>query len=398
MQSRSWLIAVAIALVAGVTVRGQSPVAERSETPEPVRGEKPTEIPRVFYTKAGQFEIITLDASSAQQALALGREVWGALAVPLALPAEGFSSPVSVRLMPAEAWTAEAVFTVTAEAPGRVIVRVRWAADVDPLIVRRAFVQGLILRQAVAWHGVGAQLTVPLWLEQACTAWTLVRERPAMIDSMQQESIGRIPPPLSPLLHWERGAVDSRVWEVSSLWLFLQLQAEMDGRRWLPWLRGVLGGLDPVDSLPRNYQGLWANALAMELWWQTIFQHQRRIRALPVMTAVESRAWMSDRSRWLAGREGREVVLPLGELITLRSEPWVLAELKKRALQTRETLGVLHPYYSNAALSMGRLYEAAAKGSARDFKTALADFERDALDGRELEDTINAVLDTAPRK
>lgn len=358
------------------------------------------EAPRIFYTKPGQFEIIVAKAEDAQPALALGRSVWAGLSGPLGLPADGFSTPVSVWLVPAELWNSPAPFLVTVETPGRVNVRVRWAEDSDPLHVRRAFVQGAILRQAVSWHGISAQLTVPLWLEQAGTAWSLVRERPAMLDSFQQESIGITSvPPLSSLLRWERGAVESRTWELASLWLFLQLQSEPgEASRWGGWIRGVVGGADPMDTLPRSYRGLWTNALAMELWWQTAFQHQRRQVTLPVMTAEASRGWLADRSRWLGGRGGREVVIGLGELRELRKEAWVREELTLRGKQAQSVLGVLHPYYANAALSMGKLYTAALKGGEKEFKEALAAFERDALDGRELEDQVGAMLDTAPRK
>lgn len=375
-------------------------VFSRAEQPAPVAPTTTAAAPRVFYTKERQFEIIVEKAGDAQQALALGRTVWDALAAPLGLPAEGFSSPVSIRFVPADQWTDAVVFTATVETGGRVTVRIRWAEDIDPLIVRRAFVQGLILRQAVAWHGVGQSLTVPLWLEQACTAWSLVRERPAMIDAFQQESATiKTVPPLRSLLLWERGGVESRNWELASLWLFLQLQAEPgEATRWGGWLRGVLGGVPPVESLPRYYSGLWADLPAMDLWWQTAFHHQRRLQAIPMMTAEASRAWLADRSRWLAGRDGREVVLSLSELIALRKEPWVRTELTERARQTQSLLGLIHPFYANAAISMGRLYEAALKGNDGQFKEALAAFERDAFDGRELEDTVGAILDTAPRK
>jgi len=353
----------------------------------------------VFYTGRGQFEIIVTEIADARGALELGRSVWSALSTPMGLPAEGFESPVAVRLVPAALWNEPAVFTVTVEAGGLVGVRVRWSEDVDPIVVRRAFVQGLIMRRAVAWHSVGPQLKVPLWLEQACTAWSQVRERPAMMDAFQQESatLG-VPPPLRSLLEWERGEVESRSWELSSLWLFAQLQTEGPFSRWGGWLRGILGGAEPYETLPRSYAGLWRDAASLELWWGTAVQHQRTTRALPGMTIAASRAWMQDRSRWLAGRGGREVVVGLEELLELRREPWVKSELTERQMQTRSVLGVIHPYYANAALSMGRLYEAAARGNEKEFRVALTEFERDAIDGRELEDTVGAILNTAPRK
>lgn len=389
-RGRCWLTAGLLALTAVVMTGAQESPAVAVEK---------TVLPRVFYTAPGQFEVIVAEVTDAQPMLALGRSVWGALSGPLGLPAEGFASPVSVRLVPAKDWNAPAVFTVTVEPAGLVSVRVCWSAETDPVVVRRALVQGLILRQAVAWHAVGPRLTVPLWLEHACTAWSIVKEQPSMLDSFQQESTGLTAPPLRALLLWERGAVESRGWELASLWLFLQLQAEQGpASQWGSWVRGMVGGVAPYEALPRSYSGLWSDALSMELWWQTAFQHQRRTRALPVMTAEASRAWMQDRSRWLAGRDGREVVLGLDELAGLRKDPWVNAELKARLGQTRVVLGVIHPYYANAALSMGKLYEAALKGDVKNFDAAHAEFQRDAIDGRELEETVGAILDTAPRK
>jgi hypothetical protein len=390
-----------LAVVLGLSTMGIIANAQASEVAaSPVASTSSEPTPRVFYTKQGQFEVIVLDVADAQHALALGRSVWGALSVPLSLPAEGFNSPVSVRLVPAKQWTEPAVFTVTVEVPGRVNVRVRWSDDVDPVIVRRAFVQGLILRQAVAWHGVGPRLTVPLWLEHACTTWSLIRERPAMQDAFQQESTGiPAPPALRSLLLWERGAVESRGWELASLWLFLQLRAEADDApRWGGWVRGLVGGADPVDTLPRFYRGLWTDSASMELWWHVGFYHQSRSRVLPAMTADASRSWLANRSRWLASRGGREVVVSLDELQELRRESWVRAELEERVRQTHAALGVIHPFYANTTISLGRLYEAALRGSKKQFSAARTDFERDAIDGRELEDTVKAILDTAPRK
>lgn len=390
-----WLLAAVLLLVlaCAASPAGAQQAAE-------VAGKIGEAAPRVFYTGPGRFEVIVAEAVDAQPALELGRSVWGALSGPLGLPAGGFSSPVSVRLVPEELWNEPAVFTVTVEPAGLVGARVRWGKDTDPTAVRRAFVQALIMRQAVAWHAVGPRLTVPLWLEQACTLWSLIRERPARQDSYQQESatMGAVPP-LRSLLQWERGEVESRGWELASLWLFLQLQAEPGpASAWGGWIRGVTGGTKPYETLPRAFPGTWVDAPSLELWWQTAFHHQRRARALPVMTAEASRAWLQDRSRWLAGRDGREIVLGLEELPALARESWVSKELGERRAQALAVLGVIHPYYANATLSLGRMYEAALRGRDGEFKVAVEAFGRDAVDGRELEDTVGAILDTAPRK
>ena len=401
MRMSGWRVCAGLlALCAGVhhAARAEDNPSTAATSPQ----SKPSEpAPRLFYTGQGQFEIVVRDVADAQPALALGRSVWDALAGPMGLPAEGFLQPVTVRLVPADQWTQPSVFTVTIENPGRVGVQICWSPDVEPVAVRRAFVQGLILRQAAAWHGVRPELTVPLWLEQALTLLSLVREKPALLDMFQQESAGTpAVAPLRGLLTWERGAVDSRDWELASLWLLLQLQAEAGGdfSKWGRWVRGVTGGVSPMESLPQCYPGLWSDFIAMDVWWQVGFHHQRRVRTLPVMTAEASRFWLADRSRWLAGRDGREVLLSLAELRELRDEPWVRAELSTRHGQIRAVMGLIHPYYANATLSLGKLYESARKGDAKQFDEARTDFERDAVEGRDLEETVTAILNTAPRK
>jgi hypothetical protein len=362
--------------------------------------EVPAEVvPRLFQTRPGRFEIVVPDGIDPRRALALGESVWSALSGVLSLPGEGFSTPVTVRLVPVALWTGPDAFTVVVEPPGLVSVRVRWGGGGDVGVARRAMVRGLILRQAAAWHGVAAKLTAAGWLEQACVGLSIVRERPAMMDAYQQDAVAAAAvPSLSELLRGDGGTGEARVRAPATLWLLLQLQVEpAAGVRWAGWVRGITAGADPLAALPRAYPGLWADASAMELWWLTAFQAQSRQRLLPLMTAADSRAWLQDRSRWLAERGGEEVVLDLEELPGLRRTAWGRAELSRRLGQLRAVMGTIHPYYANAALSLGRIYEAALKGDESAVRTALADLQREVDDGRELEETIGAILDTAPR-
>ena len=340
-----------------------------------------------------------MDAADARLVLVLGHAVWGALTQPLGLPADGFNTPVSVRLVPAAQWSAPTDFTVTVETPGRVTVRVRWEGGGNSNLVRRALVHGLLMRQAASWYGATSSITVPLWLEHACAGLSRAKERPAIMDMYRQDSLRLASvPSLASVLQWGRGAEESRERELAALWLLLQLQDEsIAGTQWQRWIRGVLGGANALDTLPRIYTGLWTSTADMDLWWQTGFAHQVKKRMLPVMTASESRAWLADRSRWLGVRQGQELVVPLGELHRICREPWVQRELGERSQQIRVTLPAIHPFYANAMVSLGRLYEVAQKGKESAAKAALAQFEHDSIDARELDDTVGAILDTAPR-
>jgi hypothetical protein len=380
-----WLVFIVLGLVSAVGSHAQTP---------PVSPAKDA-VPLVFYTGDGQFEIIAMKARPAQEALMLATSVWRALAKPLGFPAEGFSSAVAVRLVPDSEWTGPSVFLVTAEPGGLVGVRVKWSDKVDRRIVRRALVQAVLLRQAVAWFGATPGLTVPLWLEQACTAFSEVRDRPAMFDAMQQESGQLTPPGLEGLLRWERGQPESREWELASFWLFQYLQTESgdDMRRWAGWLRAIMNGTDPIQALPAIYGSELKDPAMRELWWQVGYYSKCLTPALPLMSMDDTRNWLADRCRWLAAKNGREQVLSFDDLWTARKERWIREELTKRAEQLQSQLLRLHPFYRNAAISMGRMYQAIVKGDEAEFKSAAKDVAQDAADGREMEAATGEELD-----
>ena len=124
-------------------------------------------VPVIFQSAPGRFEVAAIDATAAEAVVARAEEAWPLLAAPLALP-EAFSSPIFVRLVPAADWVETAPFRVIVEAGGVVSVRLREAGTLEERVVRQALVQGLLLRTAVARHGVGGRPTAPRWLEEAC--------------------------------------------------------------------------------------------------------------------------------------------------------------------------------------------------------------------------------------
>jgi hypothetical protein len=181
------------------------------------------------------------------------------------------------------------------------------------------------------------------------------------------------------------------------LWLLGHLQAESGGeaRRWPQFLRAVFGGEDSVAALQRLYGNYFNDDAARELWWQVGFHSQRRQAVQAIETAAESRAWLAERARWLARRGEDEVALGLDEVFAARSEHWVADELGQRLAQLRAGLaaGGLHPFYRNAAMSLGRVYDATQTGDRKKFDAAQADLFRDVADARELEQAAGAALD-----
>ncbi len=383
-----WLASVWL-LFFTVFIAGAQTVPARSEATV-----EKNDAPLVFYTGAGQFEIIAVKPQAAQETLILANSVWRSLARPAGLPAGGFSSAVAVRLVPEANWRQPAVFNVVAEPGGLVGVRICWGKKTDARMIRRALVQAVLLRQAVALHGTAQPLTVPLWLEQACVLLGEGRDRPAMFDAMRQESAQLAPPPLETLLRWERGEAEERGRVLAAFWLFQHLQAESgDSPRWGKWLRALLGGADPMQTLQEIYGGAWKNPAARELWWQTGFCDVRTNSTLPLMTMPETRDWLADRCRWLAVKNGREQVLSFDDLWIARKETWLKNGMTERAQQIENQLLRLHPFYRNAAISLGRMYQAAVKGSEVEFKAAMQAVSQDAKDGQELEAATTESLD-----
>ncbi len=385
--------AIAAALAAGMSAPPAAPGTDAA--PDLIPPLPPA--PHTFETAPGQFEISSFDLAAAGSGLTVAEEVWQSLERPLDLPPHGFPMPITVRLLPSTQWTATMPFQAAAELGGRVSVRVRWSPDpVGTAALRHALVQALLMRVAIAWHGLGPALRVPFWLEQGCLAWSLTHTHPALLDEWQQDSARTAPPTLEQVLGLKREAPAPRPEELGTLWLLAHLQAESGPeRRWPALLRAMLGGEDPLTAVGRIYGGYFNNDPSRELWWQVGWHAQRRLSASAVSSAADSRVWVAGRARWVARRGEADLLLSLDEVFAARQQPWIAAELQQRIGQLKGELGSnsLHPFYRNAAVSLGRAYEAARMGNPGVFAIAEADAERDYADGLELENAADAALD-----
>lgn len=351
----------------------------------------------LFQSAPGRFEVAGVAVSGAQRVVALASEAWQQLAGPLALP-ESFASPVFVRLVPAADWREAVPFRVIVETGGVVSVRVRWDEATPEIFVRRALVQGLLMRQAVARHGVNERLAAPLWLEHACVGWWHTRADPAQLDALKQATARLAPPALDELLEWQRGAVEPTQLTEGAVWLLTFLRGE-SGRagEWPALLHRLLGGETPVAALVASYPGRFANEGERELWWQTGWHHLRRARVLPGLEAAESRAELAELARFVFARGRGDAVVPLREVLGQAREPVVEAELKRRSVALNRGLPALHPFYRNAALSLAEAL--AARGVAAKRREILcAVFEQDWRDANELEAASAAALDALERR
>lgn len=353
-------------------------------------------VPVIFQSAPGRFEVAAIDATAAQAVVAQAEEAWRWLAAPLALP-EAFSSPVFVRLVPAAEWSEPRTFRVIVEAGGVVSVRLRWSEAMPEPVVRRALVQALLLRIAVARYGANERLTAPRWVEEACVGWWQTRAEAAQLDALKQETARQVPPPLKEVLNWSRGAADSRELTVGAVWLLALLQEESTrAGEWAQLLGRLLGGDPPATALAEAFPGRFADETARELWWQTGWHQLRRGRTLPSLEPAESRAGLAELARFVWAEDGRDRIVPLREVLAHGREPAVAAELRRRATALNRLVPALHPFYRNAGLSLAEALDASDAAAERR-EASCAAFERDWQDATELEATTAAALDVLER-
>lgn len=347
----------------------------------------------------GRFEIAAHDPSVAHALVAEAEESWRWLAGPLGLPA-GFSSPVFVRVEAgADAPAAEVPFRVAVETGGVVSVRIR-GEGLTQAVVRRALIQSLLWRLAVAQHGITPFLSIPPWLETACLGWWETRADAARLDWVKQLATRSGPPSIDAWLLWRRGDPEPAGGKAAAVWLLAVLAAESGrDREWPAFLSRVLAGDDPLIALVESYPGRYHSAAERELWWQTGYHHARRVRNLPVLDAAESRAQLGALARFVfAAAEGEgDRIVGLRELQTRAKEPLVAGELSRRAAELARLVPALHPFYRNAGLSLAVVF-AGGEVTPREREGASAAFETDWRDALELEAATAAALDRLERK
>lgn len=347
----------------------------------------------------GRFEIAAVDPSVAHAIAAEAENAWRLLSGPLALPAS-FPTPVYVRVIPASDGATEdrANFHVAGEVGGTVSVRIR-ADAATQAVVQHALVQGLLMRLAVARHGVHERFSVPWWLEDACVGWWQTRLEAAQLDALKQVSSREIPPPIDVLLQWPRGADESRSFVNASIWLLTFLQAESGpGREWPAFLLRLLAGEEPMAALIASYPARFNTADERELWWETGYHHVRRVRTLPTLEAAESQEQIATLARFILvdpGGDG-DVVVPLRTIVNRLDEPVVVAEISRRASELAKLIPSLHPFFRNAGLSLAEALAARKLPPARR-ELLCVTFEDDWRAATELSASTAAALDRLER-
>ncbi len=351
--------------------------------------------PVMVQSGPGRFEIAARDSAVAHALAVLADETWRALEGPLALP-PGFSTPIYTRV--GEGAEADG-FRSAVEPGGVVTVRLAGSAARPGRNERRALVHGLLLRQAVTWHGAAPSVTAASWLVEAAVRWCETRRDPASIDAAKYAAAQHGAPTLAEI--WAQGGAagaeaERRGWGAFWLMSFLQTETTRMGE-WPALVRALAAGEAEETALPEAFPGRFGTPADRELWWMTGWHHLRRIRSLPLLESAESRDEVAARVRFVFAQEEDDIVVPLRTVLAHAGEAIVAVELKRRGAELARLAPSLHPFYRNAALSLVAVFEAAgAKPALRD--AALAQFEADWRDGDELAAATRAALDAEERR
>ena len=360
-----------------------------------------------FYgLESGRFEVVALAGPEGSRLGALAGHAWAVWRGPFGLP-ERWPVGITVRLAPAANWTAGAAsWRVAADPGGIVSIWVRTEVPGGPLGVdeeRRilaALAAGAMHRQAV-FIGVPAdRVTTPAWLGAAAAEAVIIRQQPSLSDAWQRDAATWLRvPALNEIVNWKvaEPAPDARVRAAAfGVWSWLQADGARSGA-WRRFLAEVLAGGDAMGALARNYGTIpgRGSSQELELAWQTAFAQFVRSQNVPVLEPVEARRWLEQINRVviLDTSGGVEQAFELSDLWARRKETDVRVQLEDRSSLLAANLRLMHPFYRNAAGSLGRAWLALLQGKEGAWQTAREELRQDIEAGRELETASKRILD-----
>lgn len=379
--------------------------ADDDALPEPA---KPQTI-RAYGLGLGRFDVVALPGPDGARLAELAKLGWAQWMGDLGLPSQ-LTTGITVRLTPAEQWGfVEPHWRVVVEPGGVVSVWLK-AGEAAGVERDRRWLAGLAegaLRRLAVLTGVElSDPKAPAWLTAAAAEAVLVGERPALLDAWQARMAGAIrAPSIKELLYWQDaqqvadGAAARRD-GAYGLWLWLR-EGGARTPAWSHLVRALLGGESPGAALARDYARLArppSDAKEWELSWETNLTRLKRARATPLLDAGESRRRLEMLARIVAVDTeggGGEVVLAAGGGWATRGDAWLKGEREARSRLLAAEFNRMHPFYRNAAGSLGRVWQALEKGDEAGWATAEAEWRADMADGAELEAASSRALDAA---
>lgn len=361
---------------------------------------------RVYGLGQGRFDVVALPGPEGVRLGELAKLAWEEWMSDLGLPSR-LATGITVRLTPAEQWGfAEPHWRVVVEPGGIVSVWLKLGAETGTERERRwlaGLADGAMRRLAVLTGAEVAEPRAPAWLAVAAAEAVLVAEQPSMLDAWQARmAAAESTPRIRDLLYWadSQGPDGDGVKRDGAYGLWLWLRE--DGARsqaWGRFCRALLGGEAPGAALAREHGRLAkppAEAKEWDLSWETNLTRLVRARTTPLLDAGESRRWLERLARIVVVDTqggGLEVALASGGDWSTRGEGWLRGERTARARLLLAEFQRLHPFYRNAAGSLGRAWNALEAGDEAGWRRAEAEWRADMADGAELEAVSKRVLD-----
>ena len=357
-----------------------------------------------FPGSGGRFEVAAEDAEAGGRLARLAEEAWAVWRGPLGLP-DRWTTGVTVRLTPSGAWGfREPSWRVAAEATGVVSL---WIREGDASGVGRerrqaaALAAAALTRLAISQGAGGGEGAAPDWLCAAAAEAALIDARPALGDAWRQTAVrpGGVAG-LEAILKW-RGAqtadaADPHWAGAHGLWRWLVAgpgRADTGPR----FVAGLLAGEAPGLALTRVYGSTLARPerAELELAWRTTAAALAREQATPLLDAAVTRRHLERLARLVVtpAAGGPEEALELGSLPAVETRGYPAGEREERARWLAANFTRLHPFYRNAAGSLGRSWEAQEAGDDAAREGAVQEWRADLAAGLELERASAAALD-----
>ncbi len=400
-----WLAAVALGLwsfcVAGAA---EEPVTSDAQASTATGVVAPTQtdspLPAVLFAGSrGRFEVITVTPALGPIAVEMTESVWTHLSDVLGLPRSGFVTPITVRLVPESLWRGDDPHRVWVEAAGLVTLAVRIDDTIEARELVPALVRALLIKRGATNVGPAYREEVPLWLELACTRWVLARLQPSLHDQWRQESLDVRPPPLLALLAWRADRPRPPTVDLAAYGALQWLHGlGRDNGQWAEFLRLLFAGQPPTRSLGVLKAAGWTSLADVELDWEVAFEELSSRNPLPLLSIRESRDLLRRWSRVVLHdtREKTDVLVAPADLWAARDVRAVRALAAGRTGEIELRLGTMHPFYRNAANSLGRYFLLLRDGRPpRELEEAWALFESDLSDAEELREDSARMLDRA---
>lgn len=356
---------------------------------------------------SGRFEVVARPGPDGVRLAELADRAWKEWVVPLGLPSR-LQTAIMVRLVPESEWGFGAAAARTAADLGGVVsVWIRAGAETGAARDRAwltALAEGALRRKAFLLGHDPVKANAPRWLAAAAAEAALVENTPAMLDAWQAALGGDArPAALRDVLLWDAvggsTGTGERARAAFGIWLWLREESGSSGA-WDRFLSALLGGESPGAALAREYARVTPRpreAREWELAWQVAAARLAAARSTPMMTAEESRRRLERLARVVVmdPKTGEERVAPSWGEWSSRQEAWPAAVREERARVLVADFDHMHPFYRNAAGSLGRAWTALAAGQEAAWREASVEWSRDFADGRILEDASRALLDKA---